>query len=83
MVIPGVIAVGTVGVWRLLCSDFTTAQQETLVKRRTVHGTFNQKKKTLFSQKYIYSTNLHWVYLIYPAYLTCRQDLVLEHNDRL
>ena len=34
MVIPGVIAVGTVGVWRLLCSDFTTAQQEILVKMK-------------------------------------------------
>jgi len=31
-VIPGVAIVGTIGVWRLLCGDFSTTQQEILVK---------------------------------------------------
>ena len=36
-VIPGVTVVGTIGVWHLLCGDFSTTQQQVLVKMDDMH----------------------------------------------
>jgi len=31
-VVPGITAVGTIGVWRLLCSDYSTTQEDALTQ---------------------------------------------------
>ena len=87
-VIPGVIAVGTVGVWHLLCSDFTTAQQEILAKMKDCAWNIQPEKENFILTELSIGTYLATpitcsVYLTYPACLICRQDIVFEDSDRL
>ena len=75
-VIPGVTVVGTIGVWHLLCSDFSTTQQEILVKMEDCAWNIQPEKENfILTELSIGTPNyLSWVCLnlFHPPHMQAR-----------